>query len=111
MGTHHLDRQLDVKRIIAFTTTAMIFFVGVQKTRSIEHEEVDIIGYDFYCSSHGNLQMYKHKDDEYTKTIVTFCWRYNDKLFNQLDPVPFNHMELPHDDYGWLFIYKIIIRF
>lgn len=25
----------------------------------------------------------------------------------ELDPVPFNHMELPHDDYGWLFIYKI----
>ena len=51
--------------------------------------------------------MYKHKDDEYPKTIVTFCWRYNDKLCNQLDHVPFNHMELPHDDYGWLFIYKI----
>ena len=51
--------------------------------------------------------MYKHKDDEYPKTIVTFCWRYNDKLCNQLDSVPFNHMELPHDDYGWLFIYTL----
>ena len=29
------------------------------------------------------------------------------KLCNQLDPVPFNHVELPDDDYGWLFIYKI----